>query len=205
MKFTLPALAILLIKVLIHISALMVLAYLYLLIDSGRLGADPVKDMIHFLGKTALNFLLLTLAITPVCKRLKQPLLIRLRRLLGLYSFAWACLHVTAFLWLELDWQFTLLLEEVVKRPYLTLGMITWLILLALSITSINSIKRSMKKAWFTLHRWVYLAILLGAVHYYWSVKSGLVEPIIYLLIVAILLRERSSYFKSLFNTNPPK
>ena len=196
-------LGITLIKAIIHLASLMVLAYLYLLIDSGRLGADPVKEMIHFLGKTTLNYLLITLTITPLCKRLKQPLLVRLRRLIGLYCFAWACLHVTAFLWLELDAQWVLLLEEVVKRPYLTLGMLAWLILLALSITSINALKRKMKKSWFTLHHFVYLAVALGAIHYYWSVKSGLTEPIIYFVIVAILLRERSQYFRKLFRKKP--
>lgn len=193
-------LGITLIKVIIHIASLMVLVYFYLLIDSGRLGADPVKEMIHFLGKTTLNYLLLTLAITPLCKRFKQPLLIRLRRLIGLYCFTWASLHVATFFWLELNGQFVLLIEEVVKRPYLTFGMLTWLILFALSITSINVFKRKMKKYWFTLHHFVYLAVILGAIHYYWSVKSGLSEPIIYFVIVFILLRERSQYFKSLFS-----
>tara|TARA_R110001583_G_scaffold10889_11_gene49912 strand:- start:12496 stop:13119 length:624 start_codon:yes stop_codon:yes gene_type:complete len=188
------------IKVIIHLISICTLAYLYLLIDSNRLGADPVKEMIHFLGKTGLNYLLLTLAITPISKRFKQPLLGRLRRLLGLYSFAWVLLHLTAFLWLELNWEVSLLIQEVIKRPYLTLGMIAWIILLLLSITSLTVIKRKMKQAWFTLHRWVYVAVLLATIHYYWSVKSGLIEPTIYFVLCFILLRERSHYFKSLLN-----
>ncbi|TEW53782.1 sulfoxide reductase heme-binding subunit YedZ [Psychromonas sp. RZ22] len=196
----LPPVAITLIKIIIHLASLSVLMYFYLLIDSGRLGADPVKEMIHFLGKTALNYLLLTLMITPLSKRFKQPLLGRLRRLLGLYSFFWLCLHVIVFIWLELNWELFLLFEEVIKRPYLTLGMFAWTILLLLSITSINAIRRKMKQAWFSLHRWVYVAVLLGTIHYYWSVKSGLTEPIIYFIICFILLRERSSYFKLKLN-----
>jgi sulfoxide reductase heme-binding subunit YedZ len=175
--------------------------YLYLLIDSDRLGADPVKEMIHFLGKTGLNFLIVTLAITPLSKRLKQPLLCCLKRLLGLYSFAWICLHLIAFLWLELNWEVGFLFDEVIKRPYLTLGMTAWFILLLLSITSLNAIKRKMKKSWLTLHRWVYVAIMLGAIHYYWSVKSGLIEPTIYLVVCLVLLSERRHYFKSLFKS----
>ena len=195
-----PPLAITLIKAIIHIASLSVLLYFYLLIDSNQLGADPVKEMIHFLGKTGLNYLLITLAITPISKRFKQPLLARLKRVLGLYSFAWICLHLIAFLWLELNWEVFLLFDEVIKRPYLTLGMLAWFILLLLSITSLTAIRKKMKQTWFTLHRWVYVAVLLGTVHYYWSVKSGLIEPIIYLTLCFILLRERSQYFKSVIN-----
>lgn len=194
-----PPIAITLIKAIIHLASLSTLMYLYILIENDSLGADPVKDMIHFLGKTGLNFLLITLMVTPLTKRFKQPLLVRLRRPLGLHCFAWLCLHITAFLWFELDWEWGLLFEEVIKRPYLTLGMLAWVILLLLSITSLNAIKRKMKKAWFSLHRWVYVALLLGIIHYYWSVKSGITEPVIYFMVGFILLRERSDYFKSLY------
>ena len=195
-----PPIAITLIKVIIHLVSLSTLVYFYLLIDSGRLGADPVKEMIHFLGKTGLNYLLITLAITPISKRFKQPLLGRLKRLLGLYTFAWICLHFAVFLWLELNWEVGLLIDEVIKRPYLTLGMLAWFILLLLSITSLTAIRKKMKQTWFTLHRWVYVAVILGVVHYYWSVKSGLIEPTIYFTLCFILLRERSQYFKSVIN-----
>ncbi|MDN2665027.1 protein-methionine-sulfoxide reductase heme-binding subunit MsrQ [Psychromonas sp. 14N.309.X.WAT.B.A12] len=196
-----PPLAITLLKAIIHLASLSTLLYFYILIDSNRLGADPVKEMIHFLGKTGLNYLLITLAITPLAKRFKQPLLLRLKRVLGLYSFAWICLHFTAFLWLELNWKVGLLIEETIKRPYLTLGMAAGTILLLLSITSINAIRRSMKQAWFTLHRWVYVALILGTVHYYWSVKSGVIEPSIYFALCFILLSERRQYFKSIYSS----
>ncbi|WP_022941685.1 protein-methionine-sulfoxide reductase heme-binding subunit MsrQ [Psychromonas hadalis] len=185
-------------KVFIHLCALATFVYLAYLIDQDLLGADPVKEMIHFLGKTSLNFLLLTLLVTPVIKRFKMPLLIRVRRLLGLYSFAWICLHLLVFIWLELDWELLLFFDEVIKRPYLSLGALAWVILLLLSITSINMIKRLMKRKWLTLHRFVYWAVLLATIHYYWSVKSGLIEPTIYLLICLFLLIERKAYFKSL-------
>jgi len=197
----LPPVAISFIKLIIHLISICTLTYLYFLIDSNRLGADPVKEMIHFLGKTGLNFLVITLAITPLSKRLKQPLLGCLKRLLGLYSFTWISLHLTAFLWLELNWEVSFLFDEVIKRPYLTLGMIAWFILLLLSITSLNAIKRRMKKNWCTLHRWVYAALVLGAIHYYWSVKSGVIEPTIYLVICIVLLSERRHYFKSLLKS----
>ncbi|GLS92644.1 protein-methionine-sulfoxide reductase heme-binding subunit MsrQ [Psychromonas marina] len=186
-------------KGLIHLSALATFIWLAYLVEQDHLGADPVKEMIHFLGKTSLNFLFLTLLVTPLIKRFKQPLLIRVRRLLGLYSFAWVCLHLIVFVWLELDWHLLLFFDEVVKRPYLSLGAITWVILLLLSITSINAIKRSMKRNWLTLHRFVYWALLFATIHYYWSVKSGLIEASIYLAVCVFLLFERKPYFLSLF------
>ena len=185
-------------KLIIHLSAVATFIWFAYLVDQDLLGADPVKDMIHFLGKTSLNFLLLTLLVTPFIKRFKQPLLIRVRRLLGLYSFAWVCLHLLTFVWLELNWELLLFFDEVVKRPYLSFGAIAWVILLLLSITSVNAIKRKMKKNWLTLHRFVYWAALFATIHYYWSVKSGLIEATIYLAICLFLLAQRKRYFLSL-------
>ncbi|HEY5716503.1 MAG TPA: protein-methionine-sulfoxide reductase heme-binding subunit MsrQ [Psychromonas sp.] len=186
-------------KTLIHLAALFTFLYLWLLLEQNALGADPVKEMIHFLGKTALNFLLITLCISPLARRFKQPLLIQLRRVLGLYCFFWASLHLLVFIWLELNWQVKLFAAEIIKRPYMTLGALTWVILLLLSITSITFIRKKMKRAWLTLHRFVYWAVLLATIHYYWSVKSELIEPGIYLVICFALLAERKAYFKSLF------
>jgi len=187
------------VKVFIHLAALLTFAWLAYLLENDHLGADPVKELIHFLGKTALNFLLLTLLVTPLIKRLKQPLLIRIRRLLGLYSFAWVCLHLLVFIWLELAWELSLFIEEVIKRPYLSLGTIAWVILLLLSVTSFEFFKRLMKRNWLTLHRFVYWSVLFATIHYYWSVKSGLIEATIYLGMCAILLLERKPYFLSFF------
>jgi len=182
-------------KLFIHFAALATLVWLAYLVENDHLGADPVKELIHFLGKTALNFLLLTLLVTPLIKRLKQPLLIRIRRLLGLYSFAWVCLHLLVFIWLELGWELTLFIEEVIRRPYLSLGAIAWVILLLLSVTSFEYLKRLMKRNWLTLHRFVYWAVLFATIHYYWSVKAGLIEASIYLGLCFVLLLERKQYF----------
>lgn len=185
-------------KILIHLSAAFVVLYLALLIEQGALGADPVKELIHFTGKTAINFLLITLTISPLAKYFKQPLLIQLRRVLGLYSFTWACLHLIVFIWLELSWRLSLFIEEVIERPYMTLGALTWIILLLLSITSFTFIRKKMKRYWLTLHRFVYWAALFAVIHYYWSVKSEIIEPIIYISICLFLLAQRQQYFKKL-------
>lgn len=186
-------------KLFIHLGATMTFSWLAYLIENDYLGADPVKELIHFLGKTGLNFLFMTLLVTPLIKRFKLPLLIRVRRLLGLYSFAWICLHLLVFVWLELNWELLLFIDEVIKRPYLSLGAVAWIILLLLSITSVNALRKLMKKNWLTLHRFVYWVAVFAVVHYYWSVKSGLIEATIYIVICLLLLSERKRYFISLF------
>ena len=109
-------------KVVIHLVSVSCFVYLWFLVDQNLLGADPVKEMTHFLGKAALNTLIITLSITPIVKKFKLGSLMQVRRVLGLYTFLWATLHLLLFAWLELEWNFSLFFSEVVKRPYLTLG-----------------------------------------------------------------------------------
>jgi len=179
------------IKAYMHVLAIMPLVYLGLAIYLDDLGGDPVQAVIHFLGKGAMNLLLLTLAITPIVQRFKAGLLVSTRRLLGLYCFFYACLHLIAFAWLDLGLDWTLLLVETVKRPYIFLGMMAFVILLLLAVTSPNYIRRKMAKNWQKLHNFVYLAALLTPLHYYLSVKSGWIEPIIYASLVVFLLLKR--------------
>jgi len=178
-------------KAYIHVLAIMPLVYLGLAIDADALGGDPVQAVIHFLGKGALNLLLLTLVISPLAKRYKEGLLISTRRLVGLYCFFYATLHLIAFAWLDLAWDIGLLFQELVKRPYIWLGMIAFIILLLLALTSPMWIRRKMKRNWQKLHNFIYLAAILTPAHYYLSVKSGWIEPIIYALLVIFLLLNR--------------
>lgn len=175
-------------KVVIHIGQLFSFTWLVFAVINGHLGADPVQPIIHFTGKAALNTLLITLLVSPVAKRFKQGQLIRTRRLLGLYSFAWAVIHLTAFAWLDLALEWQLIGSEIVKRPYLVLGAIVWVILLLLAITSTQAIQRRMGRKWQQLHNWVYIAAILAPIHYYWSVKSEILEPGIYIGCALILL-----------------
>ncbi len=178
-------------KVLIHGIHIFAFVWLYFAVVNGYLGADPVEPIIHFTGKAILHSLLLTLLISPLAKWLKSGALIRLRRLLGLYSFTWAILHLTSFVWFDLALQWQLLAQEVVQRPYLVVGAIAWIILLQLSVTSFQTAQRKMGKHWQQLHNWVYVVAVLAPVHYYWSVKSELSEPLIYLLAFVALLYAR--------------
>ncbi|HIF9083218.1 TPA: protein-methionine-sulfoxide reductase heme-binding subunit MsrQ [Photobacterium damselae] len=186
------------IKSMVHIFSLIFMIYFVLLTLQGGFGADPVKGMEHFTGKAALNMLLLTLLVSPLAKGFRQGLLMKLRRMLGLYSFFWATLHFAIYISLDLGFDFSLLGEEIFKRPYLTIGAVCWVILLLLAATSFQKIQRKMGKKWQTLHYWVYLALILAPIHYYWSVKSGLIEPSLYLVVAVLLLIWRKDFFMRL-------
>jgi len=183
-------------KLFIHIAALLPLVNAYYLALTDQLGADPVESIIHFTGIGAFNLLLLGLAITPVSKHFKLSMLLKVRRLVGLYSFTYALCHLLNFLVFEIQFDWSLFLNEIIDRPYITVGMVGLLILLALAITSIPSLKKRMGKNWQKLHNWVYFAVLLAGIHFYWSVKSEIIEPGIYLFITFMLLALRFKKFK---------
>lgn len=182
---------ILLLKVIIHFSALLPIIVLYYQALNDQLSADPVKAVIHFTGIGAFNLLLITLLISPLAKYLKQGFLMRVRRLLGLYVFFYALLHVINFIAFDLQFDLTLLLSEIIKRPYITVGMTAFVLLTMLAVTSLNSLKRKLGRTWQKLHNSIYLVVILVAIHFYWSVKSELIEPSIYIVLTLLLLTFR--------------
>jgi sulfoxide reductase heme-binding subunit YedZ len=189
-----------LIKGLLHLLAVLPLIWLFFALHYGWLSADAAKDIQHFTGRMALKCLLVTLLISPIAKYLKQPLLIRVRRLTGLWCFAWASLHLLSYLFLELGiTQYRLLGEEILHRPYLTLGMACWLILLALAATSTRKLQQWMGRRWQTLHNGVYLVAILAPVHYIWSVKILSPLPLLYAGAAFLLLIWRYKTFRQWF------
>jgi len=186
-------------KFVIHLVSLLPLINLYYLAFTDNLGADPVEAVIHFTGIGAFNLLLLTLLVSPLAKKMKQGFIMNSRRLLGLYSFTYASCHVFNFFAFDLQFNLNLLLSEIIKRPYITIGMVAILLLTALAITSLNRIKRQMGKSWQKLHNYNYLIVLLVSTHFYWSVKSEIIEPIIYISVTLILLALRRQKLKLLF------
>ena len=145
-------------KVLLHLAGLLPFIWLFWAASQGQFSADPAKDIQHFTGRMALKFLLATLLVSPLARYAKQPLLIRTRRLLGLWCFAWATLHLTSYALLELGINnLALLGSELVTRPYLTLGIVSWLVLLALTLTSTQYAQRKLGRRWQLLHNFVYL------------------------------------------------
>nr|WP_270104550.1 protein-methionine-sulfoxide reductase heme-binding subunit MsrQ [Atlantibacter hermannii] len=184
-------------KVLLHLAAFLPLVWLFWAANQGYFSADPTKDIQHFTGRMALKLLLATLLVSPLARYAKQPLLIRTRRLLGLWCFAWASLHLTSYALLELGINNVALLgKELVSRPYLTLGIISWLILLALALTSPQAMQRKLGRNWQKLHNFVYLVAILAPIHYMWSVKTLSPQPLIYAALAAVLLALRYKKFR---------
>ncbi|WP_058910781.1 protein-methionine-sulfoxide reductase heme-binding subunit MsrQ [Entomohabitans teleogrylli] len=184
-------------KVILHLAAFVPFLWLVWAVNQGLFSADPARDIQHFTGRMALKLLLATLLVAPLAKYAKQPLLIRARRLLGLWCFAWASLHLTSYSLLELGIDHLGLLgQELVKRPYLTLGMACWLILLALALTSTRAAQNRLGKRWQYLHNGIYLAAILAPVHYIWSVKTLSPQPLIYALLALALLSLRFKKFR---------
>ena len=155
------------------------------------LGADPGKAIVDFVGEWTLRFLILTLAVTPVRKVFGVQILTRIRRMLGLFTFSYACLHLMAYLVFLLELRFTDLVIDVVKRPYITIGFCAFLLLVPLAVTSNKWMIRRLKHRWRVLHKLVYPTAILAIVHLVWLTKSDYQEAFFYGLIMVFLLGYR--------------
>jgi sulfoxide reductase heme-binding subunit YedZ len=176
------------IKCLLHLIGLLPLVWLVFATFQGGLSADPAKDIQHFTGLMALKFLLGTLLVSPLARYTHTPILMRCRRLIGIWCFAWAALHLTSYALLELGLNIQLLGSEIVKRPYLAFGLSAWIILFLLALTSFRRIQSKMGRRWQQLHTAVYLCLILVPIHDIWSVKILSPQPIIYTVLAVILL-----------------
>jgi sulfoxide reductase heme-binding subunit YedZ len=192
---------VLLLKVIIHLSAFLPLANLYFLAFTDELGADPVESVIHFTGIGAFNLLLVTLSVSPLAKIIKKGYLLQTRRLLGLYAFSYAACHLFNFIAFDIQFSGSLFLNEVIERPYITIGMVAFLFLAALAVTSLNKLRRKMGKSWQKLHNFSYVIAILVAVHFFWSVKSELTSPLFYALMTLFLLLFRYKKLKGMIST----
>lgn len=181
-------------KTFLHLAALAPLAILlwqaWSVAKTGgnALGADPVAEIEHRLGLWAIRFLMLTLAITPLRQLTGWNMLIRFRRMLGLYAFAYASLHFAAYLVLDLRGYWTQVFEDIAKRPYITVGFIAWLLLVPLAVTSTTGWIKRLGRNWARLHKAVYAVAVLAVLHFWWLVKSDIREPALYAGIAALLL-----------------
>lgn len=175
-------------KVLIHFGALLPLIWTFYLASIDQLGGDPVESLLHFTGISAFNLLLLSLLTSPLAKMLKQAALIKVRRLLGLYAFFYALIHFLSFIFFELQFEWQFLIAEIIERPYITVGFVALLILFSLALTSTRKSQIRLGKKWQALHNCVYLAGILIALHYIWSVKSDILQPVIYWVLLLLVL-----------------
>lgn len=158
----------------------------------GSLGANPVQEVLHTLGKTGLNLLLITLTVTPARKLTGMNWLVALRRSLGLAAFCYVLLHATTYAALDLGFAWSTLLEDVTRRPYITVGFAALLLLIPLAVTSTNGMQRRLGRRWLQLHRLSYVIAILGVTHYFWQVKVTTLEPLVYSFILVVLLGYRA-------------
>ena len=179
-------------KPLVHIACLVPLAWCVAgvlgLPQVPGLGADPVRKILGIAGHTGLNLLLVTLAITPLRQLTGNAHLLRLRRTLGVYAFVWVLLHFSWYVGPFQVFSGKLILEDIGKRPYITLGFAALLMLIPLAVTSTNGWMRKLKGKWPKLHRLIYPIAILGVWHYWWQVKKAIQEPLLYAAILALLL-----------------
>lgn len=181
------------IKTGVFMLALVPFARMMWLTFSGQL-VEPLEFITHGSGDWTLYFLCITLAVTPLRRITKMNWLIKLRRMFGLYSFFYVCLHFLAFLWFDHFFDVAEMFRDVAKRPFITVGFIAFLLLIPLAVTSTNAMVRRLGgKRWQWLHRLVYLIAPLGILHFWWmrAGKSNFAEPIIFGTIVAVLLGMR--------------
>ncbi len=155
------------------------------------LGANPVAELIDTLGKTALNILMITLAVSPLRRLTKWNVLVVYRRMLGLFSFFYLALHFTAYAVLDLRLAWSTIFVDVTQRPYTIAGMAALLIMTPLAVTSTRGFQRRLKRNWTRLHKGVYAAAILAVTHYLWQTKLDMLEPLIYAGILTVLLGER--------------
>jgi sulfoxide reductase heme-binding subunit YedZ len=158
---------------------------------AGRLGVNPIETVTHSTGDWTLRFILIALCVTPLRWLTGQAWILRLRRMLGLFAFFYACLHLTTYLWLDQFFIWQDILADIVKRPFITVGFASFVILAALATTSTDGMLRRLGRRWKTLHRGVYLAAILGVVHFWWLVKADIREPALYAGLLAVLLGYR--------------
>lgn len=179
-----------LIKVAVWVACLAPLGWLLarLFRIAGPIVADPAYDFVHVLGKTGINILLITLAITPIRVLTGFNLLVRFRRMLGLFAFFYLSLHFTAFVIFDLQFDWGLIFEEIVSRPYLTIGMLALVLMIPLAVTSTRGMQRRLGRRWTKLHRLVYVIAILGVWHFWWHGKQASNEPVIYAGILTVLL-----------------
>lgn len=179
-KFLKPAL---------FVVALIPLAYLVFRAVNNHLGANPIETINRYTGDWVLRFLMLTLAVTPLRKLTGWNSLLRYRRMLGLFVFFYVCLHFLSYVWLDQYFVLADIVKDVIKRPYITVGFASFLMLIPLAVTSTNAMVRRLgAKRWQQLHRLVYLIGIGGVVHFLWLVKSDIGEPLVYAAILALLL-----------------
>ena len=183
-------------KPVVHLLCLLpLMVLLWAAFDDG-LGANPVETLTHETGEWTLRFLLITLSMTPLRQWTGLASWIRFRRLFGLYAFFYVSCHFMIWFIADHSLDVVAMVEDIIKRPYITLGFSALLLMLPLAITSSQAMIRRLGKKWKSLHQLVYLVLSLGVLHFMWLVKADYLEPIIYAIIAVALLLHRAGPMK---------
>lgn len=155
------------------------------------LGADPVKVMLHTCGRWTLNFLMITLCMTPLRDLTHSVFWLRFRRMFGLFAFLYVLLHFSVYLILDQAGHLAALWQDILKRPYITIGVLAMLMLIPLAVTSTARAQRRLGRRWVRLHRLIYAIALLGVWHFWWQVKKDITQPLLYAAGLSLLLGYR--------------
>jgi methionine sulfoxide reductase heme-binding subunit len=184
----------LLVKAPVFVACLLPVAYLSWGAAAGLLGANPIKTITEETGTWTLRFLVLTLAVTPLRRWAGLHALLRFRRMLGLFAFFYGSLHLVTYVWLDQFFVVPDILKDIAKRPFITMGMTAFALMVPLALTSTTGWIRRLGRRWQTLHRLAYLSAIAGVVHYWWLVKADTSRPLRYAALVGVLLAARVAW-----------
>ena len=194
------------IKAFVFALCLIPLGHMVYGIVTDSLGANPIEAVTRGLGDWALRLLLITLAVTPLRRFTGGNWLLRLRRMLGLFAFFYATLHMLTYVWLDQFFAWDFILKDIVKRPFITVGFICFVLLIPLAATSTNAMMKRLGRNWSRLHKAVYAIGILAVLHFWWMVKLDVREPALYAGILAVLLGLRVFWAlrqRGLFSVRP--
>ena len=181
------------IKVALFAACLLPAFLLWRGFELDALGANPIEAITRGTGDWTLRFLLITLAVTPLRKLTGWHWVVRLRRMLGLFAFAYGAAHLLTYLWLDQFFDWRAIALDILERPFITVGFAAFVLLIPLAATSNSfAIRRLGGRRWQALHRSVYAIAIIAVVHFWWLVKADVIEPAIYALILAALLGARA-------------
>lgn len=168
---------------------------------TGGLGANPIEFITRSTGTWTLVGLLVTLSVTPLRRLSGRADLVRFRRMLGLFTFFYACLHFVTYIWLDQFFDPAAIARDIVKRPFITVGFAAFVLLIPLAVTSTHAMMHRLGRRWQQLHRLIYPIAMLGVTHFLWLVKKDLTEPLIFGAVLALLLVLRLPWGVSLLRS----
>ena len=165
--------------------------FIFYKIYFNKLGPEPVKEITHFTGEWTLIFICLTLSMTPLKRLTNLTMWVSFRRMLGLFVFFYASLHLLTYIGIDYRFNWQPILDDVFKKKYIFIGFAAWVLLIPLAITSSQKMIKLLKNNWKKLHRLIYIIALFGSLHYIWLSKTIFFKPLVYLVIILVLLALR--------------